>query len=48
MEMESPESAEKKLIGRMLNLKFPKKQIAERMNISRTTLFRKMKKFGLA
>ncbi len=48
MEMESPEDTEKKLIGRMLNLKFPKNQIAERMNISRTTLFRKMKKFGLA
>ncbi len=48
VDMESPEDAEKKLIGRMLNLRFPKNQIAERMNVSRTTLFRKMKKYGLA
>ena len=47
MDMESPEDAEKKLIGRMLNLRFPKNQIAERMAVSRTTLFRKMKKYGL-
>jgi sigma-54 dependent transcriptional regulator, acetoin dehydrogenase operon transcriptional activator AcoR len=47
MDMESPEHAEKKLIGRMLNLRFPKNQIAERMKVSRTTLFRKMKKYGL-
>lgn len=47
MDMESPEDAEKKLIGRMLNLRFPKNQIAERMNVSRTTLFRKMKRYGL-
>jgi transcriptional regulator with PAS, ATPase and Fis domain len=46
--MESPIDAEKKLISRMLTLKFPKRQIAERMNVSRTTLFRKMKKYGLA
>jgi len=48
MDMESPEDAEQKLISRMLNLKFPKNQIAKRMNVSRTTLFRKMKKYGLA
>ena len=47
IDMESPEDAEKKLIGRMLNLRFPKNQIAERMAVSRTTLFRKMKKYGL-
>jgi transcriptional regulator with PAS, ATPase and Fis domain len=48
MYMESPEDAEKKLISRMLNLRFPKNQIAKRLNVSRTTLFRKMKKNGLA
>ncbi|HNY65101.1 MAG TPA: sigma 54-interacting transcriptional regulator [Deltaproteobacteria bacterium] len=48
LDMESPIDAEKKLISRMLTLKFPKRQIAERMNVSRTTLFRKMKKYGLA
>jgi transcriptional regulator with PAS, ATPase and Fis domain len=47
MDMESPEDAEKKLIGHMLNLRFPKNQIAEKMAVSRTTLFRKMKKYGL-
>ncbi len=47
-DMESPEDAEKKLISRMLNLRFPRNQIAERMKVSRTTLFRKMKKYGLA
>ena len=48
MHLESPEDAEKKLISRMLTLRFPKNQIAERLNVSRTTLFRKMKKYGLA
>jgi len=48
MEMESPEGAEKKLIERMLKLKFPKNQIAQRMKVSRTTLFRKIRKYGLA
>ncbi|PKN16898.1 MAG: sigma-54-dependent Fis family transcriptional regulator [Deltaproteobacteria bacterium HGW-Deltaproteobacteria-6] len=47
-EMESPEDVEKKLISRMLKLKFPKNQIAKRLNVSRTTLFRKIKKYGLA
>jgi len=47
MDMESPEEGEKKLISRMLSLKFPKNQIAERMKVSRTTLFRKMRKYGL-
>lgn len=48
MEMESPGDTERKLISRMLSLKFRKKQIAERMNISRTTLFRKMKEYRLS
>ena len=48
MEMESPEETEKIMIARMLNLKFRKKQIAERLNISRTTLFRKIRRYKLS
>ncbi len=47
MDMESPEAREKKIIEQMLTLKFRKKQIAQRLNISRTTLFRKMRNYGL-
>lgn len=47
-DLEPPGEAEKKLISRMLALQFPKRHIAERLNVSRTTLFRKMKKHGLA
>jgi len=45
--LESPEESEKKMIKHLLMLKFRKNQIAERMNISRVTLFRKIKKYGL-
>lgn len=47
MDLESPEEAEIRMIQRMLALKFRKNQIAERMKISRTTLFRKMKQYNL-
>jgi len=47
IDLESPEDAERKLIGRMLALNFRKNQIAERLNISRTTLFRKINKYNL-
>ncbi|MFO7568410.1 MAG: sigma 54-interacting transcriptional regulator [Smithellaceae bacterium] len=47
MDLESPEDQEQKIIRHMLALKFKKNQIAERLNISRTTLFRKMRKYGL-
>jgi len=46
-DMESPEEAEKKLIRHMLALKFSKNKIAEKLNVSRATLFRKTKKYGL-
>ncbi|MDA8141893.1 MAG: sigma 54-interacting transcriptional regulator [Desulfobacteraceae bacterium] len=46
-ELEPPVEKEKQLIRKMLDLKFQQKQIAERLNISRTTLFRKIKKYGL-
>jgi len=45
--MESPEDTERKTILKLLHLKFPKNIIAKKMNISRMTLYRKMKKFGL-
>lgn len=44
----APDETEKNLIGRMLDLKFSKVQIARKLNISRATLFRKLKKHGLA
>ncbi len=46
--IESPEEAEKKMIHHLLTLKFRKNQIADRLNMSRVTLFRKIKKYGLA
>jgi transcriptional regulator with PAS, ATPase and Fis domain len=39
-DMESPEEIEKKLIKKMLDLKFHKIQIAEKLNVSRATLYR--------
>ncbi len=47
-DLEPPDEAEKKLIRHMLALKFSKVRIAEELNISRATLFRKMKKHGLS
>lgn len=43
----APEEAERMMITRMLNQKMRKKRIAEKMNISRATLYRKMKLFEL-
>jgi len=45
--LESPEESEKKMIRHLLTLKFRKNQIAERLNMSRVTLFRKIRKYGL-
>lgn len=47
-ELESPEENEKQLIIKMLDLKFHKMKIAERLNISRATLYRKFKKYGIS
>ncbi|MCX7982281.1 MAG: sigma 54-interacting transcriptional regulator [Syntrophales bacterium] len=41
------EEWEKEEITRLLNMHYKKKQIAERLHISRTTLFRRMKKYNL-
>jgi transcriptional regulator with PAS, ATPase and Fis domain len=47
VDLVSPEETEKNLIRHMLALKFSKVRIAEELNISRATLFRKMKKHRL-
>jgi sigma-54 dependent transcriptional regulator, acetoin dehydrogenase operon transcriptional activator AcoR len=47
IDLESPDDAERKLISRMLSLNFRKNRIAEQLNISRTTLFRKINKYKL-
>jgi len=45
--MEPPEETEKKIIQTMLGMKFKKSEIAKKMNISRATLYRKIKKYDL-
>ncbi len=47
VDLESPEETEKRLIRHLMTLKFNKNNIAEQLNVSRATLFRKMKKYGL-
>ena len=46
-DMESPEEKEKKVIIKMLNLHYNKIDIAEKLNVSRATLYRKIKKYGI-
>jgi transcriptional regulator of acetoin/glycerol metabolism len=43
---ESPVEKEKQMIAKMLTLQFPRGHIAQRLGMSRTTLYRKMKKYG--
>ncbi|MDP2854521.1 MAG: sigma 54-interacting transcriptional regulator [Smithellaceae bacterium] len=43
----APQEAERLMISKMLNQKIRKNRIAEKMNISRATLYRKMKQFDL-
>lgn len=45
--LESPLEKEKQMIVKMMGLGFKKMEIAERLNMSRTTLYRKIKKHGL-
>ncbi len=47
LELVSPEDTEQTLIRHMLGLKLSKNNIAQQLGISRTTLFRKLKKYGL-
>ena len=46
-DMESPEENEKKMIIKMLDLNFHKMKIAGKLNVSRATLYRKFKKYGI-
>ena len=46
-DMESPQEKEKILIKKMLDLNFPKMQIAEKLNVSRATFYRKMRRYGI-
>lgn len=47
-DMESPQEKEKKLIIKMMELNFDKIMIAEKLNVSRATLYRKIRKHGLS
>lgn len=47
-EMESPQQTEIRIIKKMLDMKFNKMEIAEKLNISRATLYRKIKKHGIS
>jgi len=47
LDLVSPEETEQNLIRHMLTLKLSKNNIAKQLGISRTTLFRKLKKYGL-
>ena len=39
---------ERKMIADMLRMEIPRSRIAQKMQVSRTTLYRKMHKYGLA
>jgi transcriptional regulator of acetoin/glycerol metabolism len=45
--IQSPDENERTMISTFLELNFRKNKIAEKMNISRATLYNKMKKYGL-
>lgn len=45
--LESPEDTEKRLIKHLLTLKYRRKHIAEQLNMSRATLYRKIEKYKL-
>ncbi len=47
-ELESPVEKEKKIIRHMLDLGFDKKSIADKLNLSRATLYRRLKKYGFS
>jgi len=47
LDLESPEDKEKRLIRYMLTLNLSKHHIADQLDMSRATLYRKLKKYGL-
>lgn len=48
MILESPDDTERRMIMTLLKLNFRKNMIAQKMNISRATLYNKMKKYNIA
>jgi transcriptional regulator of acetoin/glycerol metabolism len=46
-DVEARPEADREMLARLLNSKMPKNRIAEKMNISRSTLYRRMKQFNL-
>ncbi|MFO7569149.1 MAG: sigma 54-interacting transcriptional regulator [Smithellaceae bacterium] len=46
--LESPDEKEKKIIVKMMGLNFQKMDIADKLNISRATLYRKLKKYKIS
>lgn len=46
--LRSPEEEEREVLNRMLKMGYAKKNIAETLGMSRTTLFRRLKRYGLA
>lgn len=47
LDFETPDEKEKRLLRHMLTLKLSKNNIALQLNMSRTTLYRKLKRYGL-
>ncbi len=47
LDFETPSEKEKRLLRHMLSLKLTRENIALQLNMSRTTLYRKLKKYGL-
>ncbi len=46
-EMESPRDMERQILEKMVHAKLPKKEIARRMQMARSTLYRKLEKYNL-
>ena len=47
-DLESPEESEKSILLKMVELNFPKTEMADKLKISRATLYRKFKKYGIS
>jgi transcriptional regulator with PAS, ATPase and Fis domain len=47
-DLEAPREVERRIISRMLHLEVPKNKIAQKLGVSRTTLYRKLAKYGLS
>lgn len=47
LDLESPVETEKRMIRHMLTLRYSRQKIAKQLNVSRATLFRRMRKYGL-